>query len=66
MASKRSRVHPKYKTQYRVDNWPDYDRSLVSRGDLTIWISPDAVAGWNAKSTGSRGAQRKYSDLASG
>ncbi len=60
----KSRVHPKYKTQYRVGNWPEYDRSLVQRGNLTLWLSADAIAGWNAKPSHRRGGQRKYSDLA--
>ena len=64
MSSKRSRVHPKFKTKYRVANWPDYDQSLVRRGDITIWLTPDAVAGWNARPTGRRGGQPSYSDLA--
>jgi hypothetical protein len=64
MPSTKSRVHPKYKTKYRVSNWPDYDRSLVERGNLTVWLSPDAIARWNAKPSGRRGGQRKYSDLA--
>jgi hypothetical protein len=34
MPSTKSRVHPKYKTKYRVSNWPDYDRSLVEHGNL--------------------------------
>jgi hypothetical protein len=29
-----SRVHPKYKTKYRVNNWAEYDRALVRRGDI--------------------------------
>ena len=64
MSTKRSRVHPKYKTKYRVANWPQYDRSLAQRGNLTVWLSPDAIARWNAKPSGRRGGQRKYSDLA--
>ena len=44
MSSKRSRVHPKYKTKYKVTNWPTYDRSLVRRGDVTFWLSSDAIA----------------------
>jgi len=40
MPSTKSRVHPKYKTKYRVGNWSDYDRTLVERGNLTIWLSP--------------------------
>ena len=64
MTSTKSRDHPKYKTKYRVGNWSDYDRALVERGNLSIWLSPNAIAGWNAKPSGRRGGQRKYSDLA--
>ena len=64
MSSKRSLVHPKFKTKYRVANWSDYDRALVQRGNITLWLSPDAAATWNAKPTRRRGGQRKYSDVA--
>ena len=60
----KSRVHPKYKTKYHVQNWASYDRALVSRGDITIWLSPEAVATWEPDGAGTRGAQRKYSDVA--
>ena len=60
----KSRVHPKYKTKYRVKNWASYDRVLVRRGDITIWLSPAAIAAWEPDRAGTRGAQRKYSDLA--
>jgi len=36
----RSKVHPNYKTQYRVTNWPEYDKGLAARGSLTVWLSP--------------------------
>jgi hypothetical protein len=38
-----SRVHPKYKTKYRVNNWSEYDTALVQRGEITLWISEDAI-----------------------
>ncbi len=60
----KSRIHPKYKTKYRVQNWAFYDRALVRRGDITIWLSPAAIAAWEPDGAGTRGAQRKYSDLA--
>ncbi|MFT7671355.1 MAG: hypothetical protein ACI8X5_004072 [Planctomycetota bacterium] len=59
-----SRIHPKYKTRYRVTNWAEYDQSLVQRGDITVWISPEAIEAWAAKPRRRRGAPRKYSDLA--
>ena len=60
----KSRVHPKYKTKYRVTNWAEYDQALVQRGDITLWISEDAIASWKPGATGLRGAQRKFSDHA--
>ena len=60
----RSRVHPKYKTKYRVNNWPEYDRALVQRGSINLWISEDAIDSWKPAPSGLRGAQRKFSDHA--
>jgi transposase len=60
----RSRVHPKYKTRYRVNNWAEYDRALVQRGDITLWVSEDAIATWKPAPTGRRGGPRKFSDHA--
>ncbi len=59
-----SRVHPKYKTKYRVINWSEYDRALIERGDVTLWISENAIASWKPAPSGRRGAQRKFSDHA--
>ena len=64
MSSKRSRVHPKFKTKYRVGNWHEYDRGLVRRGDLTLWISQDAIGAWRPRPSGARGGQRRFSDTA--
>jgi integrase len=50
-----SRVHPNYKTKYRASNWADYDRTLVQRGDITLWISQDAIASWKEKLEGLEG-----------
>ena len=59
-----SRVHPKYKTKYRVSNWAEYDRALVQRGAITLWISADATDAWTPGPSGKRGGQRKFSDQA--
>lgn len=64
MGTKKSKVHPKFKTKYRVRNWAEYDRALVRRGDLTIWLSEDALDSWTPTNNGRRGAQRRYSDMA--
>ena len=60
----KSRVHPKYKTKYRVRNWASYERALIGRGNITIWLSPAAIAAWKPEGTRTRGAPPKYSDLA--
>ena len=60
----KSRVHPKYKTKYHIRNWASYERALVHRGDVTVWLSPAAIAAWEPDGGGRRGGQRKYSDVA--
>ena len=59
-----SKVHPTYKTKYRVANWPAYNQALVRRGDVTVWLAPEAIAAWTPRRSGMRGGQRRYSDLA--
>jgi hypothetical protein len=61
---KRPNRHPKYKTTYRVKNWREYDQALRDRGDITLWISHEAIDAWTPPQTGKRGAQPVYSDLA--
>ena len=63
-AGMKSKVHPTYKTKYRVANWPAYNQTLVRRGDVTLWLSAEAIAAWAASRSGRRGGQRRYSDLA--
>ena len=59
-----SSVHPKYTTTYRVGHWAEYDRALVRRGDVTLWLTPDAIATWAAAGVGRRSGPLQYSDLA--
>ena len=63
-ARTKSKVSPKYKTKYRVKNWPAYDIALRDRGDITIWFDKESICAWNATPSGRPGGQRKYSDLA--
>ncbi len=65
MASvKTSKVTPKYKRKYRVRNWADYERGLRDRGDVTVWLSDEAIEAWTPPPTGRRGGQPRYSNLA--
>lgn len=61
---KRPHLHPTYKTAYRVKNWRTYEQSLRDRGDITLWISQDAIDAWTPPQTGKRGAQPVYADIA--
>ena len=51
---------PKPKPRYRVTNWREYNRALVARGAITLWIDEAVVAGWGA--AGGKGW--RYSDTA--
>jgi hypothetical protein len=48
------------KPRYRVTNWRDYNRALVERGSVTLWIDEGVLDGWRA--TGGKGW--RYSDTA--
>jgi len=59
--------HKKTKAKYRLRNWGEYNRALVARGSLTMWISDDVLAGWqNHERSGKRGHPRTYTDTAIG
>jgi hypothetical protein len=58
------RRHKIPKIKYRVTNWPEYDAALVRRGSLTIWLTEEAIAAWQASATGKRGGQPIYSAIA--
>ena len=48
---------------YRITNWAEYNRSLVERGSLTIWIDEDAAYKWLApREKGKNGRPKTYSD----
>ena len=63
-AAKSSRVNLKYKTKYRIRNWKEYERGLRNRGDVTVWLSKEAIAAWTPPKNGRRGGQRRYSNMA--
>jgi hypothetical protein len=52
------------KQKHRVTNWAEYNEGLRRRGDLTVWISEDALGLWAAPRRTTRGGQPRYSDLA--
>ena len=52
------------KSQYRVRNWLEYEAGLRKRGDLTVWLSDEALDAWRAAPSGKPGGQRTYTDIA--
>ena len=58
------RRHQIPKARYRVENWAAYDAALRRRGDLTIWVTPEAIAAWTPPATGRRGRPSRYSAIA--
>src|SRR5437588_13256 len=52
------------KPRYRVKNWREYDQALQKRGSLTVWVTPEALAAWQAPQTGRCGRSPHYSNVA--
>jgi hypothetical protein len=53
------------KQQYRLRNWHDYNKALISRGSLTLWIDSRAVDKWLCHdSPARRGRRRTYTNIA--
>jgi hypothetical protein len=57
-------TRPRRKAIYYIRNWSAYDRALVQRSSLTIWLSEEALAAWGYQGPRQRGAQFDYSDQA--
>ena len=64
MPKHKKKPRSRRKELYRVRNWSEYDRALVNRGSLTIWVSEEAIGKWKPEGSKQRGAQREYSDFA--
>lgn len=59
-----ARRHHIGKMNFKVTSWAEYEVGLRRRGSLTLWITPEALAGWAAPRRKTRGGQPLYSDLA--
>jgi transposase len=57
------RRHRIPKARYRVKNWRDYDAALRRRGDLTVWVTAEAIEAWTPANTGRRGRPQRYSAI---
>jgi hypothetical protein len=52
----------KRKEKYRITNWKSYNKSLVQRGNITLWISEEVIESWNYEGARQKGGQYEYSD----
>jgi Transposase DDE domain len=60
----KAKIKKSNKKNYKVRNWSEYNRSLVNRGRLQVWVDEYTLEHWQAEPTGKPGAQPVYSDLA--
>jgi hypothetical protein len=55
----------KQRTGYQVRNWQEYNKSLVNRGDITIWFDDAVLDNWKHENRGFKvGRPFTYSDTA--
>jgi hypothetical protein len=43
---KQKKTQTRPKRLYRVGNWSEYEKALVERGSITIWLSKDFEKTW--------------------
>lgn len=52
-------------SRYKVRNWKEYEKALVNRGRVDIWISEDAISKWHPNlEKKKQGRQVHYSNIA--
>src|ERR1700733_3606994 len=50
---------------YRIRNWSEYNRALIQRGSITVWIEEKAIENWfSSDHTCRAGRPATYSDEA--
>ena len=64
MQPPKRRQYKHTKSRYQVKNWGEYEAGLRRRGDLTVWLSDEALDAWRAPPSGKPGGQRRYADIA--
>ena len=58
--------HKFEKTKFKITNWSDYNKALINRGSVTLWLSAEIIKAWSPKKLKKKlqGGQFKYSDTA--
>ena len=57
------------KAKYRLRNWSKYNKSLINRGSINLWVSDDVDDGWFYKRPSNSDIKKAgrvfvYSDMA--
>jgi hypothetical protein len=59
---KHKKTQSRPKSLYRVQNWSEYDKALVERGSITVWMSEDFEKTWCYDGPKQRGSPLEYSE----
>ncbi len=55
----------KRKGTYKITNWSKYNKSLIDRGDITVWFSDEVISDWRHSNKGFKaGRPFTFSDTA--
>lgn len=53
----------KQRNKYKIRNWSDYNRALIQRGSINVWIEEEAIEKWHSEfHSGKAGRTQTYSD----
>lgn len=53
------------RVKYKIENWKDYNKSLINRGRITLWIEDGLSESWLAtEKSGKRGRSYHYTHKA--
>jgi len=58
-----SKQQPKCKDKYKITNWAEYNKGLINRGNITLWIKDEVISYWKYDGKRERGGKKEYSDL---
>jgi hypothetical protein len=50
------------KVKYQLQNWSEYNKALVKRGNITLYFDEQVLKQWYSDEPAQRGAQEVYSD----
>ena len=50
------------KAKYRVRNWSEYNKALVNRGSITVWVSDELINSFGKQGDDSAHGNQVYSN----